>query len=111
LSRLEKQLRLEIDFLLLAWYKRVYMDKRGGKSHTYLTSSPDVMGGAPVIRGTRVPIAVILHLLKQGYPLEVIHDDYPNVPFKTLSKAVDEAITIISDTLHATGISQTQSAT
>lgn len=74
----------------------------------YLTSNPEIMGGAPVIIGTRVPIEVILQLLKQGYPLEVIHDDYPQIPLATLSGAVDEAIVVVTTSLHAKTISQTQ---
>ncbi len=74
----------------------------------YITSTPDIMGGAPVIKGTRVPIEVILHLLKQGFPLEVIHDDYQHIPLETLSGAIDEAILVVNNTLHAKRISQTQ---
>ena len=74
----------------------------------YITSTPDIMGGAPVIKGTRVPIDVILHLLKQGYPLEVIHEDYQHIPLETLSGAIDEAIQIVNTTLHAKGVPQTQ---
>ena len=76
----------------------------------YIVSDPNIMGGAPVIKGTRVPIAVILHLLKQGYPLEVIHEDYPHIPLETLSGAVDEAIHVVNTTLHAKNVSQTQTA-
>jgi len=67
----------------------------------YITATPDIMGGAPVITGTRVPIAVILHLLKQGYPLEVIHEDYQHIPLETLSGAIDEAIQVVNTALHA----------
>lgn len=74
----------------------------------YISSTPDIMGGALVIKGTRVPIEVILHLLKQGYPLEVIQEDYQHIPLETLSGAIDEAIQVVNNTLHAKGISQTQ---
>ena len=74
----------------------------------YLISSPDIMGGTPVIKGTRVPIEVILQLLKQGYPLEVIHEDYPHIPFETLSNAIDEAIHVVNSALHDSRLSQTQ---
>ena len=76
----------------------------------YITSTPDIMGGAPVIKGTRVPIEVILHLLKQGYPLEVIHEDYQHIPLETLSGAIDEAIQVVNTALHAKGISQAQTS-
>ena len=74
----------------------------------YITSTPDIMGGAPVIKGTRVPIEVILHLLKQGYPLEVIHEDYQHISLETLSGAIDEAIQVVNTTLRDMRVLQTQ---
>ena len=67
----------------------------------YIISDPQIMGGAPVIKGTRIPIDVILHRLKEGNTLEAIHKMYPWVTKKTLTGAVDEAIQSISTTLHA----------
>ncbi|HYT44052.1 MAG TPA: DUF433 domain-containing protein [Methylomirabilota bacterium] len=67
----------------------------------YITSSPDIMGGVPVIKGTRIPVEVILHRLKDGYPLEVIHDMYDWVDMKTLEGAIDEAIHSVNTTFHA----------
>jgi uncharacterized protein (DUF433 family) len=80
------------------------------KTYKYLTADPEIMGGAPVIVGTRIPIEVILHLLKQGYPLEVIHDDYPQISLETLSGAVDEAIQVVTTSLHAKRVLQTQAS-
>lgn len=50
----------------------------------YITTTPDVMGGAPVIKGTRIPIEVILYRLKEGYPIEAIHDMYRWVDMQPL---------------------------
>lgn len=71
---------------------------------SYITSDPDILAGTPVIDGTRIPIARILSLLKQGYTLENISDDYPYVDPKLISKAIDEAIAMLDkqlDTSHA----------
>jgi uncharacterized protein (DUF433 family) len=76
----------------------------------YIISDPQVMGGEPVIKGTRVPVEVILYLLKDGFPLEVIQDDYPQIPLETLSGAVDEAIEAAKTTLHAKKVLQTQNS-
>lgn len=56
----------------------------------YITSTPDVMGGAPVIVGTRVPVDVILSLLKQGYTLKKIDKMYPWVGMHKLEGVLDE---------------------
>ena len=67
----------------------------------YIVSNPNIMGGAPVIKGTRIPIEVILHRLKEGNTVEVIHDMYSWVDIKTLKGAIDDAIQTITTTLHA----------
>lgn len=50
----------------------------------YITSKKDILGGAPCIVGTRIPIAVIVQRLKEGYTIDAIHDGYPWVPLKTI---------------------------
>jgi uncharacterized protein (DUF433 family) len=71
----------------------------------YITATPEIMAGTPVIKGTRLPIDVILYRLKEGYPLEAIHDMYPWVDVPTLEGAIDEAIHVISTTFHAEKVS------
>ena len=44
----------------------------------YISSTPEILSGMPVITGTRVPIARILFLLKEGYLLEEIHHQFEN---------------------------------
>ncbi len=63
------------------------------------------MGGAPVIKGTRIPVEVILYRLKEGYPIETIHDMYSWIDMKTLEGAIDEAIQVITTTIHAEKVS------
>lgn len=56
----------------------------------YIISKSDVMGGTPCIIGTRVPIDVILSLLKKGYTLKKIHKMYPWVGMHKLEGVLDE---------------------
>lgn len=56
----------------------------------YITSKPDTMGGAPCIIGTRVPVEVLLSLLKQGYALKKIDKMYPWVGMHKLEGVLDE---------------------
>lgn len=67
----------------------------------YIVSDPKILAGTPVIKGTRIPISRILYLLKQGYTLENISEDYPHVDPKTISKAIDEAIEDLDQRLDA----------
>ena len=71
----------------------------------YITTTPDIMSGAPVIKGTRIPIEVILYRLKEGYPLQAIHEMYEWVDVQILEGAIDEAIQAITTTFHANKIS------
>ena len=50
---------------------------------------PEVHSGAPVFRGTRVPIKTLFDHLVAGDPLEVFLDDFPSVS-KELAVAVLE---------------------
>lgn len=71
----------------------------------YIASTPDIMGGAPVVAGTRVPIEVILYRLKDGYTLDELQEMYNWVDRKTLERAIDEAISYIGKALHAEEVS------
>ena len=44
-----------------------------------ISRSPDIMSGAPVFAGTRVPIQTIIDYLAGGHPLEEFLDDFPTV--------------------------------
>lgn len=55
-----------------------------------IISDPNIMGGSPVIAGTRVPISVIIYRLKDGYSIKQIHEMYSWVPFKKLEAVLDE---------------------
>ena len=67
----------------------------------YIISDHNIMGGAPVIKGTRIPIEVILHRLKEGNSIAAIHEMYSWVDIQTLTGAVEEAIQTVTTTLHA----------
>jgi len=63
----------------------------------YVVSDPDILGGKPVIKGTRIPVDQILFLLKEGYTIEAIHEYYPHVDIKTITGTVDEVIKLINN--------------
>ncbi|MDJ0601119.1 MAG: DUF433 domain-containing protein [Crocosphaera sp.] len=42
-------------------------------------SDPDILGGTPVFRGTRVPIKTLLDYLEAGDSLDVFLDHFPSV--------------------------------
>jgi len=48
-------------------------------AHTVISRSPDVMSGASVFAGTRVPAQSLLDYLAGGHPLEEFLEDFPTV--------------------------------
>ena len=70
----------------------------------YITSNPEIMTGKLVIVGTRVPIARILFLLKEGYAIEAIKQEYPHVPLNKIKGAVNELIERLDNSDYASKI-------
>lgn len=46
---------------------------------TLIVSNPNILGGTPVFRGTRVPVKILFQHLEKGIPLEEFLDDFPTV--------------------------------
>ena len=61
----------------------------------YITSKPDIMGGAPCIVGTRIPVEVILYRLRDGYSLKELHKMYPWVAMEKLEGVLAELASMI----------------
>ena len=57
----------------------------------FIVSDPEICHGKPVIKGTRVPVMIIIEMLKRGYSPEEIHEEYPSVPLHVI-KLIDRKI-------------------
>ncbi len=62
----------------------------------YIVSDPQILSGKPVIAGTRIPVDQILFLLKEGFTIEAIHEQYPHVSTATISGTISEAAQFIN---------------
>jgi uncharacterized protein (DUF433 family) len=47
--------------------------------HERIDIDPEIMAGKPVIRGTRIPVDMILRKLGAGLPIEQILEDHPHI--------------------------------
>ena len=45
----------------------------------HIETTPDVMGGKPVVRGTRVTVEILLELLTAGWSEDELLRNYPRV--------------------------------
>jgi len=56
-----------------------------------ITCDPGILAGKPVIRGTRISVALILKLFSSGWTLERILDNYPHLTREGVLAALDYA--------------------
>lgn len=47
--------------------------------HDHITAEPQVMYGKPCIKGTRIPVDLILDKLAAGQPIEDLLEGYPQL--------------------------------
>ncbi len=60
-----------------------------------ITVDPQVMVGKPVIKGTRIPVALILKMLGQGMPVEEILREYPRLEEQAIYAATMYAARVV----------------
>lgn len=53
--------------------------------------NPDVMQGKPVIRGTHVPVELLLRKLSEGASIADLLDAHPRITTEDISAALDYA--------------------
>jgi len=58
---------------------------------------PDIISGKPIIRGTRIPVDLILKLLAQGISIKEILDDYPHLTKEDIQAALLYGAKVIAD--------------
>lgn len=58
----------------------------------YIISNSKILGGVPVVSGTRIPASRILYLFRDGYTVEAIHEDYPQLSIKLIHNVIEEII-------------------
>ena len=58
---------------------------------------PRVMAGKPIIRGTRVPVELIVRMLSQGISESEILDEYPRLQLDDVRAALAYAAKVLAD--------------
>ncbi|KKM02479.1 hypothetical protein LCGC14_1784010 [marine sediment metagenome] len=44
-----------------------------------IESNPEILGGKPIIKGTRIPVALIYELIRLNYSISDILKEYPHL--------------------------------
>jgi uncharacterized protein (DUF433 family) len=45
----------------------------------HIVRDPDICGGEPTMKGTRIPLRLVLADLAEGDTYETLHEDYPSL--------------------------------
>lgn len=56
-------------------------------THTRIEMNPEIMGGRPVIRGTRIPVELLLRKLGAGMTVEEILANHPRLTAEDIRAA------------------------
>lgn len=56
-----------------------------------LSSDPDIFGGTPIFKGTRIPVSVLFQNLADGMSLDQILDTYPTLSREAACAALRDA--------------------
>ncbi len=57
----------------------------------FIVSTPDVLRGKPRIKGTRIPVSLILGYLAAGSTIEEIIEEFPDVKKEQIAACLDYA--------------------
>jgi len=64
-------------------------------SNDVITKDPDVLGGTPVFRGTRVPFQALLDYIEGGQTLGDFLDDFPTVTREQAVHALEHVKSLV----------------
>jgi uncharacterized protein (DUF433 family) len=64
------------------------MDIRNQSAPATIVRNPAICGGVPTLRGTRIPVDMILVHLRAGYSREEIFRHYPRLPLDGIEAVI-----------------------
>ena len=68
---------------------RAYASKIKKVSRKLIQEHPNICGGAPVISGTRIPVATIIEFNRLGLPVSKILNQYPHLTKQQIFAALE----------------------
>lgn len=60
----------------------------------YIIIDPEILGGTPVISGTRIPVERVQALVRQGYTPTTLKREYPQVGLKKIQAIISSLMEI-----------------
>jgi len=62
-----------------------------------ITIDPEILAGKPIIKGTRIPVELILDLLANGWTTEEILENYPQLKKEDITAALKYAAQVLKE--------------
>jgi uncharacterized protein (DUF433 family) len=60
-----------------------------------IISNPSILSGKPVFKGTRIPISIVLTMLRDGASFQKIIEEYPRLTEEDIKAVLDYSVFII----------------
>jgi len=60
-------------------------------SNDLITVDPDILGGTPVFKGTRVPVKTLFEYLEDNYTLDEFLECFPSVTREVARRALERS--------------------
>lgn len=72
------------------------------KLKKYIVIDSEILGGTPVIAGTRIPVERIKELVLQGYTSKTLKEEYPHVGVKKIQYIISSLMEVGLDAFQKT---------
>lgn len=66
-------------------------------SDSIIVKDPDILGGLPVFRGTRVPVQNLIDYLTTGETIDAFIDDFPSVSREQVVQFIERAGALVNE--------------
>ena len=75
---------------------RLKVERSSMKRESVIVSGPEILGGTPCFRGTRVPVDSLIDYLEAGDSLDEFLDNFPSVSREAAVAALEEAKALLT---------------
>lgn len=58
--------------------------------------NPRILGGKPIIKDTRIPVYIILEMLRDGLTFKEIIDEYPHLKEEDIKAVLDYSLYLVN---------------
>jgi len=62
-----------------------------------ITIDPETLAGKPIIKGTRIPVELILELLANGWTIDELLENYPQLKKEDIIAALKYAAQVLKE--------------